>query len=132
MPPSPENFTKGIKRAAETWEKNQYPPQFHQLLLRQTLDRILNGKASSHPERSTCESLRNPPSILQYHGDKSDQFQKKKLQRTVEVSAIFTNRKLKTALPSLKSPIPEIFLSNVVYQITWGANPATSGKEPAT
>ena len=112
-----ENFTEGIKRATETWEKNQYPPQFYQPILRQTLDKILNGKSSCHPERSACESGRNPPLILQYRGNKSDQFSKK-LRRTVEVSTIFTTRKLKTALPSLKSPIPKMFLSNVVYQIT--------------
>ena len=55
--------------------------------------------------------------ILQYGGDKSDQFSKK-LRRAVEVSTVFTTRKLKTALPSLKSPIPKMFLSNVVYQST--------------
>ena len=57
------------------------------------------------------------PLILHYRGDKSDQFAKN-LRRTVEVSTIFTTRKLKTALPSLKSPVPKMFLSNVVYQIT--------------
>ena len=112
-----ENFTEGIKRAAETWEKNQYPPQFYQPILRQTLDKILKGKTISHSERSTCERGKNMPLILQYRGDKSDQFAKK-LRRTVEVSTIFTTRKLKTALPSLKSPIPKMLLSNVVYQIT--------------
>ena len=73
----------------------------------------LGRRINTHP----CENGRNPPLILQYRGNKSDQFSKK-LRRTVEVSTIFTTRKLKTALPSLKSPIPKMFLSNVVYQIT--------------
>ena len=87
-----ENFTEGMKRAAETWEKNQYPPQFYQPILRQTLDKILNGKTISHSERSICERGKNMPLILQYRGDKSDQFAKK-LRRTVEVSTIFHNPK---------------------------------------
>ena len=71
------NFTEGIKRAAETWEKDQYPPQFYQPILRQTLDKILNGKTISHSERPTSERGKNMPLVLQYRSDKSDQFAKK-------------------------------------------------------
>ena len=53
---------------------------------------------------------------LQYRGQKSDELAKK--VRKFGVSVVFTTRKLKTALPSLKSAIPKLLQSHVVYHIT--------------
>ena len=55
------------------------------------------------------------PASLQYRGQESDRFARR--LRTHGVSNIFTIRKLKSCLPSLKDPIPEELSSKVIYQI---------------
>ena len=58
--------------------------------------------------------------FLQYRGKVSDWF-KSKLQLVDNVgklNVIFTTRKLRTLLPSLKSPVPTNLKSNVIYRIT--------------
>ena len=55
--------------------------------------------------------------FITYRGKPTDQLaiSFKKLNSPVKV--IMTTRKLKTCLPSLKSPVPKMLLSNVVYKL---------------
>ena len=112
-----EKFAEGDDSAMKIWESNRCRPQFHQSLMKATLDKILNGKAKPLSEQSKPTNTMKTMLILQYRGNKSDQFSKK-LWRTDNVSVIFTTRRMKSALPSLEAPVPKLLLRNVVYQIT--------------
>ena len=113
------NFDEGLQKVTKILENNQYPPQFYQPIVRKTLEKIINGKPAtmSVNSMSTVKKDYGAVIIMQYRGTKSDKFAKK-LKRACNATVIFTTRKMKTALPSLKSPIPKLLLSNVVYQIT--------------
>ena len=55
--------------------------------------------------------------ILQYHGKISDQLIQKVKKITDEVEVICITRKLKSILPSLKEPVPQMTRSRVVYKV---------------
>ena len=113
------SFDDGLQKAIKIWENNQYPPQFYQPIIRKTMDKIINGKSKPINDIRNINEKKEKRSIitLQYRGTKSDKFAKK-LKHISNTTVIFTTRKMKTALPSLKSPIPKLLLSHVVYQIT--------------
>ena len=100
-------------------EKNQYPPQFYEPIIRETRNKILEKHMKQDtntktPEKATKKRI---PFVMQYRGNKSDVFSKR-LRKTANISVIFTTRQMKTALPSLKPKIPENVRGNVVYEIT--------------
>ena len=98
-----QNFDDALCRAQKIWENNQYPPQFTQPIVRATLSKLLGRESKT-------------PLVMQYRGKISDQFSRR-LKNSTGSSVIFTMRKLKTALPSLKAKIPRMLKSHVVYQI---------------
>ena len=55
--------------------------------------------------------------VLQYRGNISNEFAKK-LNKIHPVQTIFTTRKLKSCLPSLKSSFHKDLKSHVVYELT--------------
>ena len=57
-----------------------------------------------------------PLFITQYRGKISDELSRR-LRKIIPLSVVFTTRKLKTCLPSLKAPISKDLRSRVVYQI---------------
>ena len=111
-----EAFNDGIEKLKKLLESNQYPPTFYQPIIRDTITKIV---APSPQTTNTAEETRQGRNVFitQYRGRISDELSKK-IRKVVKVSVIFTTRKLKTCLPSLKAPVPMELKSCVVYQIT--------------
>ena len=94
--------------------------QIHLLQLR-TLNKIIDRKTDT---RTTVTSVKEDPLkvsapiiTLQYRGNASEWFAAK-LRQNAGAQVIFTTRKLKTCLPSLKSPFAKDLKSRVVYKLT--------------
>ena len=116
-------FHDSVAKAQLTFEQNGYPPQFYGKFVRDTISKIKNV-ASPINRQDTGEGKavekskeRRPLLMLQYNVQESDRFARR--LRTHGVSTIFTTRKLKSCLPSLKDPIPEELSSKVIYQIEY-------------
>ena len=111
-------FHEGLEKAVRDWEANQYPPAFYIPLVRDIITKICQLETPRKlPNYNTKESVngRRNMVILQYRGRSSDSFAKTLRTIIEEISTVFTTRKLKTHLPSLKDPIPESLCSRVVY-----------------
>ena len=111
-----QKFDEGLSKAQMIWENNQYPPQFTQPIVRKCLSKLLGREPETVNQTSRNSAEHRACLVMQYRGKISDQFSKR-LKRTTGNNVIFTMRKLKTALPSLKAKVPRMLKSNVVYQI---------------
>ena len=112
-----DEFTAGIENNEKTFEKNRYPHQFYSQIVRNTLSKIVQKETQLNKnatEKSDPLTTR-PILMLQYRGRESDHFARQ--LRRQNVSTIFTTRKLRSCLPSLKSKVVKSLTSRVVYRI---------------
>ena len=109
-------FHSDIQKAKKIWEANQYPPLFYEPIVRETIDKLLGPKINTTDRQKKDQGL-STIFTLQYRGTVSDTF-RRRLNNITRVPVIFTTQKLKTAVPSLKSKIPNHLCSSVVYHIT--------------
>ena len=116
-----ENFDKAMKINKEQWVDNQYPEKWSDGVVLRTLNKIIDRKTDT---RTTVTSVKEDPLkvsapiiTLQYRGNASEWFAAK-LRQNAGAQVIFTTRKLKTCLPSLKSPFAKDLKSRVVYKLT--------------
>jgi hypothetical protein len=117
-----ENFHHSVERAKTMLSNNQYPPSFFDPIIEKTLNSILtkNKKKDAdkeEEEKEEEEEIEKKLVFLEYRGRVSEKFERslKKLQTPCKV--VFTLRKIKTALPSLKPTIEKSLKSKVVYRI---------------
>ena len=112
-----EAFHESVKRAKQVLERNQYPPEFYDPIIHQTVEKILSKHHDNRP-RVPEEGTQSFSMLVQYRGRVTDNLvrQLNKIQ-SPRIRTILTLRKLKTTLPSLKSPVPLQYRSRVVYQI---------------
>ena len=101
-------------------EANQYPPNFYNPIIADTITKI-HEQASPTPNPISDSSKTKEKSerllfITQYRGKTSDELSKR-IRKISSASVVFTTRKLKTCLPSLKATISKDLRSRVVYQI---------------
>ena len=83
----------------------------------ETIKKLLKVELQSVQPREVITGAKNvSPLILQYRGTISDKFSYR-LRRILRVPIVFTTRKLRAAMPSLKSPVPKELNSHVVYQL---------------
>ena len=113
-----ENFDLDLTRAKKIFEANQYPPSAYNPLIRDSLNRILDPKVKSEVKKDTAGPSNDL--FIQYRGHVSDWFKSKmqSISGVGKLNVIFTTRKLRTLLPSLKTPVPANLKSNVIYRIT--------------
>ena len=113
-------FDNGTQKLKEDLAKNQYPPSFVDPIISRTIEKIRqnpsNGELESHVASRLTDHNERPVMVLPYRGSISDQFGKR-LKKIQDVSVIFTTRKLKTLMPSLKAPVAAELRSRVVYEI---------------
>ena len=109
------HFDAGLRKAKSIWLKNQYPNQFCDKIVESTLNRLV-GVSDPIDRPADTDKSKKPWFSMQYRGRISDDF-KKKLLKIVPANVIFTTRKLRTFLPSLKSKFDDELKSSVVYQI---------------
>ena len=114
------NFDNSLKKAKAVLEKNQYPPMFYEEVIADALKKIVDPVPTDAKQKSTDDEAvaTKYTVLLQYRGFATDQFIKKLKDSKAPVQVVLTLRKLRSCLPSLKSPIPKMLRSDVVYRIT--------------
>ena len=111
-------FDQDLKTAKQIFEANQFPPSVYNPLIRDSINRTLSPPPITQKEER--KSGASTSFFTQYRGHVSDWLKSKlkSIEDIGKVNVIFTTRKLRTILPSLKCPVPMKHKSNVVYRIT--------------
>ena len=119
-----ENFHISLERAKRILEKNQYPPNFYEPVIRQALTDIL-GKSEKQsatiPQAQAtapADTVEKKRIMLQYRGKCSEEYARALHKINAPCTVVMTLRKLKTVLPSLKPSVEKLMKSGVVYNIT--------------
>lgn len=109
-----ENRTESLERARNILIRNQYPKKFIESIISDTLKRIDNPVEEQEKE----DEEEDPKKLfVEYRGKISDQFKHSLHKLNAPCQVIFTLKKLKNVLPSLKPAIEKSFRSCVVYKI---------------
>ena len=108
---------ESFEKAKKVLENNQYPPSFYEPIFKKTLNDIITKHEERQEENEEDEELEKTMVFLQYRGKLTERFEHalKKIEAPCKI--IMTLRKLKTVLPSLKSPVEKGLKSGVVYEI---------------
>jgi len=120
-----ENIDVSLQKAKLILMKNQYPPSFFDPIINETLTLII--KPESKEEKLEDEEDKDPFLFFtQYRGKCSDEYakdlrrlcSKKDAAFRLPIRVVFTLKKVKSSLPSLKEPVTKLLKSGVVYHIT--------------
>ena len=113
-----KSFHNSMKKAKDILENNQYPSYFYEQIIHDTLEKIFlkknRDKKTNFDEQIKDKKL----FFIQYRGPETMNYVKKLLSNDVPIMPIFTSRKVKTALPSIKEPIQKHLSSNVIYKLS--------------
>ena len=122
-----QSFGVALKKNQEIWTENQYPTERSSSIVNETLDKIVTKeKVTSKPPQNEqhlkkVNSLNNrkpkPRFFVQYRGNITQNLASR-LKKLFDFQIIFTTRKLRTCLPTLKSPFVKILKSHVVYKVS--------------
>ena len=117
------NFHISLERAKKVLEWNQYPPAFYNAIIEQTISDIL----SKAPESTTTKDVGNHATnesapaktllFVQYRGKVTEDFARALHRAEAPCNIVFTMRKLRTVLPSLKPAVEKRLRGSVVYQL---------------
>ena len=106
----------GLKEAIEILRENQYPEHFYSPIIKQTIEKIREKKdtvGSSFDENVAGKKL----FFIQYRGHDTTRYVNELLKSGAPIMPIYTTKKLKTCLPSLKPIVEKNLTSNVIYRI---------------
>ena len=111
-------FHESLEKAKIILQKNQYPPSFYEEIIRKVIEKLIEKnrrvtECDDEKEEKEDEKL----VFIQYRGKVSDQFGQSLKKQVPLCKIIFTIRKLKTCLPSLKPDVEPSLKSKVVYKI---------------
>ena len=109
-------FDESLRKAKNVLERNQYPPQFYDPIIKSTIEKLIVPKVTISDENIEKES--KVMFCVSYRGHVTDTFLKKLKDSGAPVQPIITLRKLKTVMPSLKTSSTFESRSRVVYKIT--------------
>ena len=104
------------------WERNQYPKHWVGNIVKDTINQLQRKKQKRH-RYSAGVDVKQPKNtekqqfVLQYRGNISNEFAKR-LSKIHHVQTIFTTRKLRSWLPSLKSSFDKGLKSHMVHELT--------------
>ena len=111
-------FHENMEKAKQVLERNQYPPNFYDPIIKDSLNTILRKcQQTEHPseENSTTKKF---PLMIQYRGKCSEEYARALHRCSAPCTIIMTIRKLRTTMPSLKPPVEKMIRSGIVYKIT--------------
>ena len=119
-----DHFHASMERAKYVLERNQYPPQFYDPVIKQALDKIVrndqpNQEGVEETEDKADEENQIPKKMifLQYRGNVSEDFCRALKRCNAPTTPILTLRKLKSVMPSLKPTVEKKIRSDIVYKI---------------
>ena len=114
-----KHFHDSLEKAKKVLEQNQYPPEFYGPIIHETLTTILsNDKQSGEKEgKENTATKESFPLFIQYRGKCSENYARALHKIKAPCHIVFTIRKLRTILPSLKPRVEKMYKSGVVYKI---------------
>ena len=114
-----KSFHDSLTRAKQVLERNQYPPDFYEPIIAQTIEKIVTKpeKAATSTSTNATESSKSYLLRVQYRGSETDNLVRQLNKVAVPIRTVLVLRKLTTALPSLKTQVPTPLRSRVVYHI---------------
>ena len=122
-----QSFDVALKKNHEIWTENQYPTEWSSSIVNEMLDKIVTKKKftakrpQNEPHLKKVKSLNNrkpiPRFFVHYRGNITQNFASR-LKKLCDIQIIFTARKLRSCLRSLKSPFGKNLKSHVVYKVT--------------
>ena len=112
-----------MKINREQWLDNQYPENWSSRVASHTLEKIIRegkNKKNMDEKKKPCDNSSDSPPILmvQYRGNHSQTLATKGRDIT-NAQIIFTTRKMKTCMPSLKFSFSSELKSKVVYSLAY-------------
>ena len=110
-------FHESLKKAKDILERNQYPPNYYEPIIKDTLEKIIRGDSSKPDTGEKNERVAKEILVLQYRGVPTEKFIAQLKHNDVPVQVVPTLRKLKTVTPSLKASVKDEMRSGVVYKI---------------
>ena len=111
-------FHESMEKAKQVLERNQYPPNFCDPIIKDSLNTISRKcQQTEHPseENSTTKKF---PLMIQYRGKCSEEYARALHRCSAPCTIIMNIRKLRTTMPSLKPPVEKMIRSGIVYKIT--------------
>ena len=112
-----ENFHTSLEKAKKLLESNQYPPHFYDPIIKSTINKLTKPKTIVIEDDEEEIPVTEKMVFVQYRGRVSDKFEDSLKRINAPSKIIFTIRKLKSVLPSLKPKVDEPLKSRVVYHI---------------
>ena len=119
-----ENVTTSLERAKLILMKNQYPPEFYEPIIGETVNKIQSQSQQTEAAVQTETQLQSAGEVskhcmlVQYRGALTDAFVRNLYESKVPIQPVVTLRKIRTFVSQLKVKIPDEISSRVVYQIT--------------
>ena len=116
-----EAFHEALTEKEEIWERNQYPRHWVGNSVKVAINQLrMKEQRKGYNMDVAIKQQKNTEKqqfVLQYRGNISNEFVKK-LKKIHPVQAVFTTRKHKSCLPSLKSSFDMNLKYHVVYEFT--------------
>ena len=109
-------FNASLGKAKDMLERNQYPPQFYDPIIKATIEKLIVPVVNFPDENEERKS--KVMVYVSYRGHLTDIFVKKLKESGAPLQPIITLRKLKTVMPSLKTTTKFESRSRAVYKIT--------------
>ena len=118
-----QSFEVALKKNQDIWTENQYPTEWSSSIVNGTLDKIVTKKKVTAKPPQNEHNLKKVKSLnnrepklrffVQYRGNITPNFASR-LKQLCDIQIIFTTRKLRTCLPTLKSLFDKNLKSHVV------------------
>ena len=112
-----ENFHKSLVKAKQLLEDNQYPPHFYERIIDNTIKKLVKPEVNQLEKDDEGDHVKEKMVFVQYRGRVSGKVKDSLKRINAPSRIVFTIRKLKTVLPSLKPPMEMSLKSRVVYHI---------------
>lgn len=111
------NLNKSLLKARKILENNQYPASFYEPIIKSTLEKIRNPELAEVDNTEDKEEIKVQKVYVQYRGKLSEDLQSKFRRLNAPCNMIFTLKKIKHVLPSLKPTVEKSYKSGAVYEI---------------
>ena len=109
-------FHQSLQKAKSILEKNQYPKSFIDPIIKSTIEKLVRGEGEPIAKDQKTDEEKEM-FIMQYRGKISDELKRNLHKLNAPCRVVFTLKKLKNVLPSLKPVIKTPFKSWLVYKI---------------
>ena len=115
-----KNVDESLIKAKRLLHDNQYPPSFYENIIKETLNKIMKTgieECTVNDDEEKDEEEKRKIMLIEYRGEISENFKTSLKKCSAPINMIFTIRKLRSEMPTLKPPVEKFLKSGVVYEI---------------